>query len=70
MNPTEQESSSSRTDEQNGAEKTIATPARTWRRVFSQRQTDDQESDEEASYRPKSTLGILSDKQTDEVPGK
>lgn len=40
-----------------------------WRRFFGGRSNDDDENEEE-SYRARSTLGILSDKQTDEVPGK
>jgi hypothetical protein len=40
-----------------------------WRRLFGGRPHDDDENEEE-TYRAKSTLGILSDKQTDEVPGK
>lgn len=40
-----------------------------WRRLFGGRPNDDDENGEE-TYRARSTLGILSDKQTDEVPGK
>lgn len=40
-----------------------------WRRFFGGRSDDDGENEEE-TYRARSTLGILSDKQTDEVPGK
>jgi hypothetical protein len=41
-----------------------------WKRLFGGKSTEDPESGEEQNYRAKSTLGILSDKQTDEVPGK
>lgn len=41
-----------------------------WRRFFGGGTREGQEGNERASYRSKSTLGILSDKQTDEVPGK
>ncbi|KAJ5377502.1 uncharacterized protein N7496_004911 [Penicillium cataractarum] len=39
-----------------------------WRRFFGGRSNDDDDNEEE-TYRARSTLGILSDKQTDEVPG-
>ncbi|GLI76781.1 hypothetical protein PoHVEF18_005059 [Penicillium ochrochloron] len=39
-----------------------------WRRFFGGRSDEDGENEEE-TYRARSTLGILSDKQTDEVPG-
>ncbi|KAJ5646189.1 hypothetical protein N7490_002561 [Penicillium lividum] len=39
-----------------------------WRRIFGDKPAHDQGADE-STYRPKSTLGILSDKETDEVPG-
>lgn len=41
-----------------------------WRRVFGEKTKEDPESSEDQTYRAKSTLGILSDKQTDEVPGE
>lgn len=41
-----------------------------WRRFLGGKSTEGQNVEERASYRSKSTLGILSDKQTDEVPGK
>lgn len=40
-----------------------------WRRFFGGR-SDEYAENEEETYRARSTLGILSDKQTDEVPGK
>ncbi|OGE54477.1 hypothetical protein PENARI_c006G04657 [Penicillium arizonense] len=40
-----------------------------WKRLFGGKSTEDPESGEDRNYRAKSTLGILSDKQTDEVPG-
>lgn len=39
-----------------------------WRRFFGGRSVEN--ADNEETYRARSTLGILSDKQTDEVPGK
>ncbi|KAL4951695.1 MFS transporter [Aspergillus filifer] len=44
---------------------------RPWfRRIFNSSSSGDSGSnDEDANYRPKATLGILSDRQTDEVPG-
>ncbi|KAJ6151523.1 hypothetical protein N7470_007120 [Penicillium chermesinum] len=69
MNPVEEAPSPSRIPENNGREKKATTPGRTWRRFFGESSTGNQASDQEASYRPKSTLGILSDKHTDEVPG-
>lgn len=41
-----------------------------WRRVFGGKAKEDPESGEDQTYRSKSTLGILSDKETDEVPGE
>lgn len=47
-----------------------------WRRWFGrgspkdERKPEESQAEERNDYRPKSTLGILSDKQTDEVPGK
>ena len=45
---------------------------RTWfRRIFNSSSSEDSGSnDGDTNYRPKATLGILSDRQTDEVPGK
>lgn len=45
-----------------------------WNRFFRRRDSGKSESEESESvnnpsYRPKATLGILSDKETDEVPG-
>lgn len=40
-----------------------------WRQPFGGRSKEDDETEEE-TYRARSTLGILSDKQTDEVPGE
>lgn len=45
-----------------------ATPS--WKRWFGGKSDESQSSEQDDSYRPKLTLGILSDKQTDEVPGK
>lgn len=41
-----------------------------WRRVFGGKTKEDPEPSEVQTYRAKSTLGILSDKETDEVPGE
>lgn len=43
-----------------------------WKRWFGRNASTDEEQSREDDdpYRPKSTLGILSDKATDEVPGK
>lgn len=68
MTSTEAESPS-RTPEQTSVEKT-ALPSRGWKRFFGEKPLGGQESDQEDSYRPKSTLGILSDRETDEVPGE
>ncbi|KAJ5970602.1 Major facilitator superfamily domain general substrate transporter [Penicillium vulpinum] len=40
-----------------------------WRRIFRRKTREEPESSEDQTYRAKSTLGILSDKETDEVPG-
>ncbi|KAJ5622712.1 MFS transporter [Penicillium herquei] len=40
-----------------------------WRRIFGGKSSQDAQADRPSNYRPTSTLGILSDKQTDEVPG-
>lgn len=40
-----------------------------WKRIFGNKPTDSGDVNEEPTYRSKSTLGILSDKETDEVPG-
>ncbi|CAG8092231.1 unnamed protein product [Penicillium salamii] len=40
-----------------------------WRRLFERKPREAVSSSEDPNYRAKSTLGILSDKQTDEVPG-
>jgi hypothetical protein len=44
-----------------------------WNRVFRRRESGKPKSESESinnpSHRPKATLGILSDKETDEVPG-
>lgn len=41
-----------------------------WRRLFGGSKGTSEGPDEHSTYRAKSTLGILSDKQTDEVPGR
>jgi hypothetical protein len=41
-----------------------------WRRFIGRGSKETPEGNEEPTYRAKSTLGILSDKQTDEVPGR
>jgi hypothetical protein len=41
-----------------------------WRRLFRGKPKEETHSHEDQSYRAKATLGILSDKQTDEVPGE
>lgn len=41
-----------------------------WRRVFGGKSKEEPESSEDQTYRAKSTLGILSDRETDEVPGE
>lgn len=41
-----------------------------WRRIFGDKPNRDREANEEPTYRPRRTLGILSDKETDEVPGE
>ena len=50
-------------------EKPPTTTVPLWQRVFGGKSGDGQ-TDPESSYRPTSTLGILSDKRTDEVPGE
>ena len=45
------------------------TPSR-WKRWLGGKSGNESSPEVEESYRSKSTLGILSDKQTDEVPGK
>ncbi|KAI2698437.1 hypothetical protein CBS147372_6967 [Penicillium roqueforti] len=40
-----------------------------WRRLFGGKTKEDFERSENQTYRAKSTLGILSDRETDEVPG-
>ena len=40
-----------------------------WRRIFGTKSKANGDATEEPTYRSKSTLGILSDRQTDEVPG-
>jgi hypothetical protein len=51
-------------------EKTHPSTMPRWRRVFGKKPNRDQEENEDSIYRPKRTLGILSDRETDEVPGK
>lgn len=46
-----------------------ATPSR-WKRWLGGKSGDESSPEVKEPYRSKSTLGILSDKQTDEVPGK
>lgn len=41
-----------------------------WRRLFGGKTKEDFERSENQTYRAKSTLGILSDRETDEVPGE
>ncbi|KAI9374101.1 major facilitator superfamily domain-containing protein [Aspergillus egyptiacus] len=40
-----------------------------WGKIFRSTSPKDPSSEEETNYRPRATLGILSDRQTDEVPG-
>ncbi|KAJ5924079.1 hypothetical protein N7466_008266 [Penicillium verhagenii] len=40
-----------------------------WKRIFGDKPNRDRDSADMSNYRPTSTLGILSDKETDEVPG-
>ncbi|KAJ5731783.1 uncharacterized protein N7483_006291 [Penicillium malachiteum] len=40
-----------------------------WKRIFGGKSKEDAQTNRPPNYRPTSTLGILSDKQTDEVPG-
>jgi hypothetical protein len=41
-----------------------------WRQLFGGKPKEETESNDDQTYRAKATLGILSDKQTDEVPGE
>ena len=41
-----------------------------WRRLFGGKPKEEAEFNEDQTYRAKATLGILSDKKTDEVPGE
>lgn len=41
-----------------------------WKRFFGGGSQEHPEGSDEPTYRAKSTLGILSDRQTDEVPGR
>nr|ADN97076.1 MFS transporter [Penicillium digitatum] len=53
-----------------GGEPVLQQPAASrWRRVFGGKTKEDPEFSEGQNYRAKSTLGILSDRETDEVPG-
>jgi len=45
-------------------------PPSRWKRWLGGKSRDEASPEAKESYRSKSTLGILSDKQTDEVPGK
>lgn len=57
-------------EENTGIEPVPQQPATSrWRRVFGGNTKEDAESSGDLTYRAKSTLGILSDKETDEVPG-
>ncbi|KAJ5473029.1 hypothetical protein N7530_007030 [Penicillium desertorum] len=57
-------------EESTGSDPVQSQPtASRWRRVFGGKAKEDPESSEGQTYRSKSTLGILSDKETDEVPG-
>ncbi|KAJ6016331.1 hypothetical protein N7540_010922 [Penicillium herquei] len=40
-----------------------------WKRIFGGKSSQDAQINQPSNYRPTSTLGILSDKETDEVPG-
>ncbi|KAJ5692329.1 hypothetical protein N7462_001752 [Penicillium macrosclerotiorum] len=51
----------------NGSDGTKKSGLPGWRRFFGEKTKEDTQN--EGNYRAKSTLGILSDKQTDEVPG-
>ena len=58
-------------DENPGMDPVLQQPAASrWRRVFGGKVKEEPESSENPTYRAKSTLGILSDRETDEVPGK
>lgn len=48
---------------------TLAQKAPLWRKMFGHKSTANDAANSEPTYRAKSTLGILSDKETDEVPG-
>ncbi|KAJ5857088.1 Major facilitator superfamily domain general substrate transporter [Penicillium solitum] len=57
-------------EENTGIEPALQQPAASrWRRIFGGKTKEDTESSGDQTYRAKSTLGILSDKETDEVPG-
>jgi hypothetical protein len=59
------------TEENTGIDPVQQQPAVSrWRRVFGGKTKEEPESSENPTYRAKSTLGILSDRETDEVPGK
>lgn len=62
------ESPASTVDENKEGIPTLEQAAPRWRRFFGGR--SDENADNKETYRARSTLGILSDKQTDEVPGK
>lgn len=56
-------------EENTGIEPVLQQPASSrWRRVFGGKTKEDTVSSGDQTYRAKSTLGILSDKETDEVP--
>jgi hypothetical protein len=48
---------------------TLVQTAPLWRRMFGHKSTGNEDVNDDPTYRAKSTLGILSDKETDEVPG-
>ncbi|KAJ5396806.1 hypothetical protein N7509_004919 [Penicillium cosmopolitanum] len=48
---------------------TLVQTAPLWRRMFGHKSTGNEDVNHDPTYRAKSTLGILSDKETDEVPG-
>lgn len=67
--PTEDHSATM--EENTGIEPVLQQPASSrWRRVFGGKTKEDTVSSGDQTYRAKSTLGILSDKETDEVPGE
>lgn len=41
-----------------------------WRRWLSSSANESESADEDKPYRARATMGILSDRETDEVPGK